>query len=648
MLFWPSNPVAHAWRLVARWLSALTVIVLCLAPGATWAGPDELGDIRTFESAEAVLEPEGLPPREGPVDLGRRWDADFPGRGGRASYRIMLPPRRSPEPMALLFSRVGNQVDVLVNGSVIRHWGTLGDPLFDAAKTPVMVTVPASLLHSDRENELRVEATIQPQRLGGLSVFRYGPQAAIEPIYDAHRLRRDVAMLVFAAGLLGMGVFTGVLWLRQREPMYGWFSLGAALGFIRILDRAWPDVPVPWPLLGAMVAICFMSHMALMCRFALLAVEPAARWASRSVDIAIVLSSVLACLSFGMRQPLLLTLALCSIVPMSLLSLWTVIRRAWLGGDPRLRAWLIAAALTASIAAGLHDLIAIRIASANGLRTTYVQHAMFAFVPIMGWIIAERYSRTVTNFHALNANLSRRVDEREHQLKAAFDALREQQHHQSVSNERQRIMREIHDGVGSQLVALLNMVARPGADAGALREHVQVALDEMRMAVDSLQPANDDLATVLATLRYRLQPRLEAAGIAVVWEVAELPELRELSPNVVMHVQRILLEAFTNVLKHARASRIVVRARLREDEPAVTLQIEDNGVGLRHPSAGAAEPARRRGGRGLDNMRSRAAAIGARLRVEQPPSGGVCITLNLKVERGDSVFSGLSRPMELT
>ncbi len=122
------------------------------------------------------------------------------------------------------------------------------------------------------------------------------------------------------------------------------------------------------------------------------------------------------------------------------------------------------------------------------------------------------------------------VDEREQPAASgAFDSLREQQHHQSVAIERQRIMREIHDGVGSQLVGLLNMVTRNAAPTcRRSKEHVQLALDEMRMAVDSLQPAHDDLATVLATLRYRLQSRLEAAGIEVIWEVAELPELREL------------------------------------------------------------------------------------------------------------------------
>ena len=60
----------------------------------------------------------------------------------------------------------------------------------------------------------------------------------------------------------------------------------------------------------------------------------------------------------------------------------------------------------------------------------------------------------------------------------------------------------------------------------------------MRMAVDAWQPAHDDLVTVLATLRYRLQPRLQAAGIEVVWDVPELPALRQLAPHEVLQVQR--------------------------------------------------------------------------------------------------------------
>ena len=593
------------------------------------AAESRQAEVITIDAAQAVLEPDGAARREGPVDLGRRWDGEFPGRGGRAVYRIALPPRVGSEPMALLFSRVGNQVHVQVNGSTVRRWGVQGEPEFDAAKSALMVVLPAALLNADRTNELRVEVTIQPQRLGGLSVLRYGPDSAIEELYDEQRRWRDFPMVIYAASLVGMGALTAVLWWRQRDALYGWFSLAAFLGVVRIVDRVWPDVPVPWPLWGIVVAVCFASHIALICRVTLLALGPVQRWLNRAIDAVIMLASVLSILSFALGQPLLLTLALATLVPLGL-TLLAVITRESLSRRSK-KAWLLAAAVASALAAGVHDLVLIRIGQASGLRTTLSQDALFAFVLIMAGLLAERYSRSVADYHALNADLARRVDERERQLHDAFDLLRAQQHEQAVSTERQRIMREIHDGVGSQLVGLLNMVARPGADPVVLQEQVQIALDEMRMAVDSLQPMHDDFVSVLAMLRYRLQPRLQAAGIEVVWDVAELPPLRQLSPQAVLQVQRILLEAFTNVLKHAHASQVIVQARLGDaDRPLVTLHITDNGVGLR---ADAAAPEAKHHGRGIDNMRSRAATIGAVLRVEQPACGGVCVALEWQVER---------------
>jgi signal transduction histidine kinase len=621
-----------------RWpLAVVIALILAVCVAALMEPPGRPGGaILTLDTAQAVLRPDGRAPYAGPVDLARRWDAQYPGLGGSASYRILLPPHAEAQPMALLFSRVGSQVEVRVNGGVVQRWGRLGDPLFDASKHPVMAVVPAVMLRGDGPNELSVDVTIQPQRLGGLSVLHYGPQAMIESVYDTSRRWREIAWLVFAVGLLGMGGLAGGLWLRQRLPMYGWFSLGAFLGTLRIVDRAWADIPVPWPLLGALAGICYLAHMALMCRFAVLATGAAPRPLDRSMDAAILLAAALTASSFALHKPALFTLALIAIVPVAVASLWLCARRAWSGSGAGsgAGAWLLTLALAASLVAGLHDLLAVRISSASGLRHTYLQHAMFAFVPIMGWLIAERYSRTAASLQALNADLAHRVEERERQLTAAFEAMRAQQHDQATSDERQRIMREIHDGVGSQLVALLNMVARPETPPQALREHVQLALDEMRMAIDSMQPANDDLTTVLATLRYRLQSRLEAAGIEVKWDVVDLPELRELSPNVVMHVQRILLEAFTNVLKHARATQIVVQSRRGGDAPMAVIEIADNGVGLRH-RARRADPGPRDGGQGLANMHFRARAIGATLHIDEPAQGGTRVTLAFPLRDSD-------------
>ena len=106
-------------------------------------------------------------------------------------------------------------------------------------------------------------------------------------------------------------------------------------------------------------------------------------------------------------------------------------------------------------------------------------------------------------------------------------------------------------------IALLERDALPRQ---VLRDQVGTALDELRMAVDALQPVHGDLTTVLATLRYRLRPRLEAAGIAIDWQVDELPPIEGLTPTTVLQIQRVLQEAFTNAMRHAQAQRLWVRA----------------------------------------------------------------------------------------
>ena len=230
--------------------------------------------------------------------------------------------------------------------------------------------------------------------------------------------------------------------------------------------------------------------------------------------------------------------------------------------------------------------------------------------------------------------LRQRLHQRNRQLQESLDRIQQlmserarEEQELAIAQERQRIMREIHDGVGSQLVGLLNVVTQARPDRVVIEEHVKLALDEMRMAVDSLQPTHDDLATVLATLRYRLQPRLDAAGIELVWDVEVIPQLEPFAAQAALQLQRILLEAFTNVLKHAGASRIVMHASWHgEEAPSlVRIMLTDNGRGL--PSAPANGG---RTGHGIANMRARAQSIGARLLIEtvDPAAGGTRMQLD--------------------
>lgn len=204
----------------------------------------------------------------------------------------------------------------------------------------------------------------------------------------------------------------------------------------------------------------------------------------------------------------------------------------------------------------------------------------------------------------------------------------------AVLAERERLMREIHDGVGAHLVGLLCLLGRPGADPVALQEHVKAALDDMRLVVDSLQPVEGDLVAVLAMLRWRLQPRLAAAGVQVRWDVSRLPPLPGLSPHAVLQVQRIVLEAVTNVLKHARAREVVFQARLVAG--AIEITLVDDGCGF----ARSMSP----GGQGLPNMRTRAATIGACVSVGPGERGGTRVRLVWPRESPALVEEALSWP----
>ncbi|WP_093240648.1 ATP-binding protein [Variovorax sp. EL159] len=577
--------------------------------------------------AEATLEPDGFPVQVRRVPLPFRWDHEFPGLGGKASYRIDLPASAVPagESAALLMSGVGNQVAVVFNDALVASFGTLGDPEYDAAKGNQLVPLAAALHREGQSQVLVVRTTIQRQRGAGLASIRYGTEASLASLYRTQQNWRNTSAIVYAVSLLLMGGMAGGLWLRQRDALYGCFALAALSGVTRNLDRVWPEVPVPWPLWGAVVAVCYALHIGLIARFVLLVLDRNPPWLVRSIYAALTLSVTLACASFAFALPKLWTSGLVILQVTSIVCLPYVVHGALVAR--RRIAGVLMAAGTLAILAGAHDLLLVRMGLFGGAYYTLTPHAMFFFVMILAGLVVERYSRTVADYGALNANLAARVAEREEQLRGAFETMRQQQQEQAVLLERQRIMREIHDGVGSQLVGLLNVVTQTTPDRGVVEEHVKLALDEMRMAVDSLQPTHDDLPTVLATLRYRLQPRLDAAGIELVWDVAVIPTVAPFAAQAALQLQRILLEAFTNVLKHASATRIVLHASWHGDEtpPLVRIVLTDNGRGLPAAPAGG-----RPAGHGINNMRARAQSIGARLHIETADerAGGTRIQLD--------------------
>jgi signal transduction histidine kinase len=211
--------------------------------------------------------------------------------------------------------------------------------------------------------------------------------------------------------------------------------------------------------------------------------------------------------------------------------------------------------------------------------------------------------------------------------RVARDALRQVVSAQEL--ERLRLARELHDETGQALTSILlklKSIEDEGdparlADATAdLRELVVTTLQDVRALAVELRPkALDDFGLVSAIERL-VETFREQTGMEVDLE----PRLgtERLPREIETTLYRITQEALTNVVKHARATRVSIVLTRRDG--AVSAVIEDDGRGI-----GTDEPTG--DGLGLVGMRERVALVGGRLVVESPPGGGTTLSIEVPI-----------------
>lgn len=214
----------------------------------------------------------------------------------------------------------------------------------------------------------------------------------------------------------------------------------------------------------------------------------------------------------------------------------------------------------------------------------------------------------------INELLQTQLVARTAELEAAHARETQLVRRQAHEDERQRIMRDMHDGLGSNLMSMLLAARRGIAEPEAVAEGLQSVVDEMRLMIDSMDSVGESLATALATFRGRVADRVTAAGFKLDWRDSATRPLPDYSPRAVLQVFRVMQEAVTNALKHSGGDTIAI---VIADGPGasdrLSITIADNGGG----KLGAANSR----GRGLDNMRTRAASIGAQIAYLESDTG---------------------------
>jgi signal transduction histidine kinase len=243
------------------------------------------------------------------------------------------------------------------------------------------------------------------------------------------------------------------------------------------------------------------------------------------------------------------------------------------------------------------------------------------------YVMQRRYHQARISLVELNASLDERLRAREAELDAQHRTLMATEQQRVVYEERQRIMRDMHDGIGTTLMTSLVLAEHGQLPVERTAVVLRETLDELKLVIDSLEPVDNDIGALLANLRFRFGQRIEDAGVHIAWEMAELPPLPWLDPTNALQVLHIVQEAVVNVLKHSRATEICISARpaaRTRNRNCVVVRITDNGIGF--------DPEVVKGGRGLNNLRRRAADLGAELNIHSRPGLGASVALHLPLD----------------
>jgi len=203
---------------------------------------------------------------------------------------------------------------------------------------------------------------------------------------------------------------------------------------------------------------------------------------------------------------------------------------------------------------------------------------------IAGAVLADRFVTSLRAAEDSEATLTVKVAERERDLAANYEQLRNHERAHSAAEERRRIMQDMHDGLGSQLLTSLAAVERGALDSKGMAQVLRDAMDDMRLAIDTLSPGHEGLLEALGNLRYRLEPRFRAAGVELTFAYRDLPEQLVIAAEDALQILRVLQESLTNVLKHAGATAVRVEISLQHDPALFVLAVEDNGCGFHHAS----------------------------------------------------------------
>lgn len=529
-------------------------------------------------------------------------------------------------PHALYTEDIAERYVAYLNGVEVYRTYAGKDDRVIGWNRPVLVPLPAQALRAGpNELLLRVDSALDWFLVVG--DIRLAPLAELRPLHARQTLWRVKGAEIANYIVLALTAVTFLLWLsrRRQEPELAWLAALGIAYFIRgtvfFFERA-PFDPLLFGLLSQTM-IFFLTPLGFGFVGEYFKVPHRERWNVLwfALGAANAIASVVLT-ALGQEGRICTAIVLAT----GAVSIGVLVRAPW-RGDAFARVLLLTI-MAATLAVGVHDLgRQDHLLWWDGAGFYLQPYNAFAILAAFFFVVGRRFVSAVRTVESLNASLEGRIAAARADLAASEAARRRLEVERALESERERLMREVHDGIGSSLVTAL-AVARKQKHPAETIDLLRRAVADLKLTVDSLDPLGGDILALLGNLRHRWEPDLGRAGLVVRWDVGDCPSIGWLDSANALQFLRLVQEAVANALAHSAAKVLVFACapETREGRPGVRVAITDNGRGfVRDGEPGS--------GKGLRTMAARAETIGAVFACASAPGRGTTVEVWLPVDR---------------
>ena len=553
-------------------------------------------------------------------------DWDTPKRLNTSNLWYLIPFSPSAETdrkQAVYLPRLSQNVEVYLNGQWLGNGGSMKPPITRNSSHNLIFNFDRKTL-KDQQNILAIHLVGERPERSYLGAVYVGPEQLLRKHASLNKHLHIDLVMVITLCLLFTSIFISILWLlRQSDTYYLWYAVFSLLWVFHDYSHFLRNLPIPvvlWETLSplafgfAMLSIILFIH-----RFE-------GHYSVKNERVLIALVGIIALPFLYQELDWVIFYAYSiwspAIALMGLYALYFVYDSYQRTKQDRLVPIFIGGC--SIMVFGPHDLLlALHMLP---MQSPFMIHfAALLVIIVIATTLITRFVQSMNVVEHYNRQLQEEVHRNNTDMEYSYRQVQKLMRKYTVAEERQRIMRDIHDGIGGQLVAILASLDSGQVKQKQLKTDIKSALQDLRLVIDSLDEESDDLPTLLGMLRMRLSDQFANAKLKLHWKVEELPRIDNFGPAKVLNTMRIIQEAITNAIKHSGAENLTISTELVTHENGLNyacIIVRDDGCGNLPDEIK---------GRGLLNMQKRADLIGGELHIDDHEKMGLSVRLEIPV-----------------